>query len=89
MRNASLVLALLIGYLVALVAKVDGKSFVTMDIINQSPIVTFLWVKTFPLSEFESAREEGVGGGEGKRRGGGGGGEEEGGRGVRWGRGGK
>ena len=51
MRNASLVLALLIGYIVAVIAKVDGKSFVTMDIINASPAITFLWVKTFPLSK--------------------------------------
>jgi len=55
MRNASLVLALLIGYIVAVIAKVDGKSFVTMDIINASPAITFLWVKTFPLRIYAPA----------------------------------
>lgn len=49
MRNASLVLALFIGTAVAAAVKVNGKSFITGTILQQSPVITFLWVKTFPL----------------------------------------
>lgn len=29
--------------------QVDGKSFITGDILNSAPVITFLWVKRFPL----------------------------------------
>eukprot|EP00775_Hariotina_reticulata_P010598 gene10598-10755_t len=45
MRNASLVLALL----------VDGKSFLTSEFINSAPVITFLWVKTFPIGFYAPA----------------------------------
>lgn len=54
MRNASLVLALLIGVIVSAIVKVDGKSFLTADLLNASPAITFLWTKRFPLGEYGS-----------------------------------
>lgn len=55
MRNASLVLALLLGLLISAFVKVDGKRFVNANLINSAPAVTFLWVKRFPLSIFAPA----------------------------------
>eukprot|EP00877_Chromochloris_zofingiensis_P003759 jgi/Chrzof1/13384/Cz07g31020.t1 len=49
MRNAAVVIALLFGYLIAAVSRYDGKSYVSTDGIKAAPVVTFLWVKTFPL----------------------------------------
>lgn len=51
MRNAAVVIALLFGYLIAAVSRYDGKSYVSTDGIKAAPVVTFLWVKTFPLGE--------------------------------------
>lgn len=48
-------LALLIGLAVSAIVRVDGKSFITGDIIAQAPAVTFLWVKRFPLGESKQA----------------------------------
>ncbi|KAF8067194.1 uapA [Scenedesmus sp. PABB004] len=55
MRNASLVLALLIGIAVAAAVRVDGKRFLTGTIVRAAPPIVFLWVKTFPLGFYPPA----------------------------------
>lgn len=50
MRNASIILGLLVGYLIAAVCTVDGKHYVTTTAIDNAPVFTFLWTTTFPLS---------------------------------------
>lgn len=49
LRNCEVVVALLFGYIVAIIASYDGKDFVTTTKINNAPAITFLWVHTFPL----------------------------------------
>ena len=57
-RNGAVFLALLFGYVFAVVVPSlqTGKSFVNQDIITAAPVGTFLWTTTFPLSEWLSAR---------------------------------
>jgi hypothetical protein len=33
------------------VSQVDGKRFITGEILARSPAITFLWVKRFPLGK--------------------------------------
>ena len=49
MRNASVILALLFGYLIAAVTTYQGKKYVITTKIDQAPGITFLWTTTFPL----------------------------------------
>ncbi len=51
MRNASVILALLFGYLIAAVTNYQGKKYVITTKIDQAPGITFLWTTTFPLGE--------------------------------------
>jgi xanthine/uracil permease len=52
-RNGSVFLSLLVGYVFAVIvpSAQTGQSFVNQDIIDASPSVTFLWTTTFPLSK--------------------------------------
>lgn len=50
MRNVEVIIALLVGYMIAGIATYDGKKFVTGSKISAAPAITFLWVKTFPLA---------------------------------------
>ncbi|KAJ3126467.1 hypothetical protein HK098_007519 [Nowakowskiella sp. JEL0407] len=45
MKNAQVIIALLLGYLVAGVT-----GYVDKGPIDRAPVITFLWVKTFPIS---------------------------------------
>lgn len=58
MRNASVVLALLFGYLIAAVVPSlsTGASFVSTATIQAAPVVTFLWTTTFPLGALSRKR---------------------------------
>jgi hypothetical protein len=51
MRSAAIVFALVIGTAVAAIATVDGKRLFNGNAIRNAPVITFLWVKTFPLGE--------------------------------------
>jgi hypothetical protein len=51
MRNASVILALLFGYMIAAVTNYQGKKYVITNKIEQAPGITFLWTTTFPLGE--------------------------------------
>ncbi|GLI64085.1 hypothetical protein VaNZ11_007254 [Volvox africanus] len=55
MRNASVILALLFGYLIAACIKFEGKKYVITDKIDQAPGITFLWTKTFPIGFYAPA----------------------------------
>eukprot|EP00884_Botryococcus_braunii_P021004 jgi/Botrbrau1/7588/Bobra.0159s0037.1 len=55
LRNAQVIVGLLVGYVVASIVKIDGKSFINFTKISQAPVVTFLWVKTFPISVYGPA----------------------------------
>lgn len=43
------IIGLLVGYIIAAIAPLDGKQFVTSDKLDAAPGITFLWVETFPL----------------------------------------
>lgn len=49
MRASEVILALIVGYVIAIIARYDGKKFVTSAKIESAPAITFLWVETFPL----------------------------------------
>lgn len=51
LRNCSVIIALLFGYLIAGVTTHDGKKYVTSSQIDRAPGITFIWVETFPLGE--------------------------------------
>lgn len=57
MKNSNVILALLFGYLVAGLSSYNnnGESldYVTQDIIESAPAITFLWVQTFPIGIYE------------------------------------
>ncbi|KAG2448886.1 hypothetical protein HYH02_006235 [Chlamydomonas schloesseri] len=55
MRNASVILALLFGYLIATVTNYHGKKYVITTKIDQAPGITFLWTTTFPLGFYGPA----------------------------------
>eukprot|EP00878_Enallax_costatus_P046839 GHUV01057139.1.p1 GENE.GHUV01057139.1~~GHUV01057139.1.p1 ORF type:complete len:408 (+),score=89.00 GHUV01057139.1:139-1224(+) len=55
MRNASLVLSLVVGLIFSAVFTVDGKGFLTGEKIAAAPAFTFLWVKRFPLGFYPPA----------------------------------
>lgn len=55
MRNASVIIALLFGYLIAACIKYQGKRYVITDKIDAAPGITFLWTKTFPLGFYAPA----------------------------------
>ncbi|PNW77575.1 hypothetical protein CHLRE_10g442600v5 [Chlamydomonas reinhardtii] len=55
MRNASVILALLFGYLIAAVTTYQGKKYVITTKIDQAPGITFLWTTTFPLGFYPPA----------------------------------
>ena len=55
MRNCSVILALLFGYLIAACIKFEGKKYVITNKIEQAPGITFLWTKTFPLGFYPPA----------------------------------
>lgn len=55
MRNASLVLSLLVGLIFSAIFTVNGNSFLTGEKIAASPAFTFLWVKRFPLGQLCAA----------------------------------
>ncbi|KAG2448887.1 hypothetical protein HYH02_006236 [Chlamydomonas schloesseri] len=55
MRNASVILALLFGYLIAAVTNYQGKKYVITTKIDQAPGITFLWTTTFPLGFYPPA----------------------------------
>jgi len=50
MRNCNVALALFFGCFISGVVTVDGKSFWNEAIIERAPGITFVFVKTFPLS---------------------------------------
>jgi uracil-xanthine permease len=50
LRNSQIIVALLLGYLIAGLVKYDGKTYVDTTNIKNSPGGTFLWVKTFNIS---------------------------------------
>ena len=49
LRNCSVVIGLLFGYLIAGVTTHNGDKYVTAAKINSAPVITFPWVQTFPL----------------------------------------
>eukprot|EP00892_Ulva_mutabilis_P007205 jgi/Ulvmu1/4857/UM020_0143.1 len=49
MRNVQVVIGLLVGYIIAAIAPLDGKHFVTSEKLDDAPGITFLFVETFPL----------------------------------------
>ncbi|GLC34611.1 hypothetical protein PLESTB_001242600 [Pleodorina starrii] len=55
MRNASVILALLFGYMIAACIKFKGKKYVTTTKIDMAPGITFLWTKTFPIGFYAPA----------------------------------
>ncbi|EFJ52311.1 hypothetical protein VOLCADRAFT_115955 [Volvox carteri f. nagariensis] len=55
MRNASVILALLFGYLIAACIKFEGKKYVVTTKIDQAPGITFLWTRTFPIGFYAPA----------------------------------
>ncbi len=55
LRNASIIVGLLVGYIVACIVTVDGKHYVTTTAINNAPAFTFLWTTTFPLKVYGPA----------------------------------
>ncbi len=55
MRNASVIIALLFGYMIAACIKFQGKRYVITDKIDAAPGITFLWTKTFPLGFYAPA----------------------------------
>ncbi|KAG2500224.1 hypothetical protein HYH03_001802 [Edaphochlamys debaryana] len=55
MRNASVILALLFGYMIAACVSWEGKKYVITDKIDTAPVVTFLWTTTFPLGFYAPA----------------------------------
>ncbi|GIL94312.1 hypothetical protein Vretimale_557 [Volvox reticuliferus] len=55
MRNSSVILALLFGYLIAACIKFEGKKYVITTKIDQAPGITFLWTKTFPIGFYAPA----------------------------------
>jgi len=50
LKNCNVVLGLLFGSLISAVVKVDGNSFWNTTVMDNAPVVTFLWTQTFPLS---------------------------------------
>jgi uracil-xanthine permease len=50
MRNTMVIWGLLGGYAIAAMANYEGLRFVTTTRMKESPIFTFLWVYTFPIS---------------------------------------
>lgn len=50
-RNASVIIALLFGYVIAVVTKHKGLKYVITDKIDQAPGITFLWTKKFPIGQ--------------------------------------
>jgi len=55
MKNCNVMIALIIGYLVATLSTKDGKSFATADNVSDADFFTFLWVESFPLSLYGPA----------------------------------
>lgn len=43
------IIGLLVGYIIAAIAPLDGKKFVTSEKLDSAPGITFLFVETFPL----------------------------------------
>jgi len=55
MKNCNVIIALLIGYLIAGVSNHDGADFVTGTSIESSKSITFLWVETFKIGFYAPA----------------------------------
>lgn len=55
LRNISVIIALLFGYMLAGVTSHDGKDYVTSSQIDAAPAITFLWTTTFPLKIYGPA----------------------------------
>jgi uracil-xanthine permease len=55
MRNSQIIIALLLGYLIAGVSKRDGLTYVDTANIKAAPGATFLWVYTFPIGFYAPA----------------------------------
>eukprot|EP00529_Nitzschia_sp_RCC80_P012811 CAMPEP_0113497718 /NCGR_PEP_ID=MMETSP0014_2-20120614/30776_1 /TAXON_ID=2857 /ORGANISM="Nitzschia sp." /LENGTH=611 /DNA_ID=CAMNT_0000391669 /DNA_START=94 /DNA_END=1929 /DNA_ORIENTATION=- /assembly_acc=CAM_ASM_000159 len=55
MKNCNVIIALCIGYIIAAVTNYNGLRYVTNDNIKAAPVITFLWVYTFPLSLYGPA----------------------------------
>jgi uric acid-xanthine permease len=55
MKNCNVIIALCIGYIIAAVTSYNGIRYVTRDNIEAAPVITFLWVYTFPLSIYGPA----------------------------------
>lgn len=45
-------IGLLVGYIIAAIAPLDGKKFVTSEKLDAAPGITFLFVETFPLGVY-------------------------------------
>ena len=55
MKNCNVIIALCIGYIIAAVTNYNGLRYVTNDNIVEAPVITFLWVYTFPLGLYGPA----------------------------------
>lgn len=55
LKNCNVILALLVGYLVAYVAPPEDATFVNENNIKNAPWFSFLWVETFPLGFYGPA----------------------------------
>ena len=55
MKNCNVILALLFGYFVAGVSDYNGLNYVNTDAIKNAPVITFLWVETFPIGFYGPA----------------------------------
>ena len=55
MKNCNVIIALLFGYFIAGVSNYEGDSYVLTDNIKNAPVITFLWVETFPLGFYGPA----------------------------------
>lgn len=49
LRNCNVIIALVVGYIVAVCTKVDGNNYVTSEQFDNAKVATFFWVETFPL----------------------------------------
>lgn len=55
MKNCNVILALLIGFLVAGLSNYEGDPYVVTDNIKNAPVFSFLWMETFPLGFYGPA----------------------------------
>merc|ERR1712048_1221907 len=55
MKNCNVIIALMIGYIVAIFTDYEGAKYVDDAKIELAPAIDFLWTETFPLGFYAPA----------------------------------